>query len=70
MAENQYDVTTPLKQIEAGRVKTILQSQYKVRLKYRELIEFSPVDISKMCNSSKNITPEIIAKAAGREKEN
>ncbi len=60
------DLTFPLGQTEASRAKTIFE-QKGIRLKYRMLIGFTPAQISAMAKAeSISITPEEIAKAAGR----
>lgn len=67
MDTKKIDTNTPLGQIEAGRCRTILYRDRKVRLTYAQLNALSPEDIAKLdvCISNK-ISAEAIAKAAGR----
>lgn len=56
------DVTTPLTDREAGRVKTELEQKKGKRLKLRELTKFSPADVAK----AHNLIAGEIARMAGR----
>ena len=64
------DTSTPLSQIEAGRIITIMRGK-GIRMKYRELMGFSPAEISKLPVGIKNrLKADDIALAAGRGKNN
>jgi hypothetical protein len=57
------DVTTPLGQLEAGRLRTELEYKHDKRIKYRQLIGYSPEQIG----SRFGIRPREVAEMAGRE---
>ena len=40
------DTNTPLNQLEAGRLKTELEMKHDKRLKYRELVKYTPEQIA------------------------
>jgi hypothetical protein len=60
------DTTTPLNQIEAGRVRTELERIKNARPKYRELIGYSPEQIAETLKGLK-VKPEDIARYAMRD---
>lgn len=62
------DTSKRLNQIEAGRVKTELETKFNIRVLYRRLLSYSPLEISKNLRV-KDVTPLVIAEMAGREKE-
>lgn len=57
------DITTPLGQLEAARVKTEAEEKHNKKLKYRQLIGYSPTAIA----ARFGLRAEEIAKMAGRE---
>lgn len=61
MTDNSY-LFKPLTDREAGRLKTNLEQKKGVRLKYREIIGFSPDDIAKQ----HKLNASEIARYAGR----
>lgn len=63
----KIDTQTRLTQIEAGKIVTHFRGKGK-RIKYRELIGFSPEEASKTSSAKKfELSAVDIAKAAGRE---
>lgn len=65
--QTTIDITTPLTQLEAGRVKTEIETIHGKKIKYRFLTGFSPEKIASTLTAVK-VKPEDIARYAGREK--
>ena len=57
------DTTSPLTQIEAGRVKTEVEDKHGKKIKYRFLVGYSPEQVAARFGFKAND----IAKMAGRE---
>jgi hypothetical protein len=57
------DTTTPLSQLEAARVKTEAEEKHNKKLKYRQLIGYTPSQVA----ARFGYKAEEVAKMAGRE---
>ena len=57
------DVSTPLNQIEAGRVKTEVEEKHGQKIKYRYLVGYSPEQIA----ARFGFRAQEVAKMAGRD---
>jgi hypothetical protein len=60
------DTTTPLNQLEAGRVKTEIEEKHGKKIKYRLLVGYSPEQVAARFGYKANE----IARYAGRENGN
>lgn len=66
MKENILDLQTSLTQTETGRIVTKMRER-GIRLKYRELIGFSPIEAANISTCKRySLTAKAIAEAAGR----
>ena len=62
------DVTSPLNQLEAGRVKTEAEEKYGKKIKYRYLVGYTPEQVAARFGFKANDVAKMAGRSNGTEK--